>query len=263
MEIRKRCKGCQFWEHLEFDQGTCFFNPPAVLPDGEGGGRAVWPITNEDGRCSKWCPLGVPVSRDERLDELERCYDSLYRAHFRRGGHGSRRGSQGGDLFQELNSALWKQRIKVLEKAHDAVQERVATLEKKVARGDDLWRKGASTWEIRPAPAGGVRGLEIDGILFDELTTMKEASDANDQGGKVGQAEQGEEGPGEGCGAATEGPGTVARSAQESGAGESPRRDEEEGVQPQADDPESVSRSVRGVEKGIPLDPRTWKPYAK
>jgi len=143
------------------------------------------------------------------------------------------------------------------------LEERVATLERKVARGDDLWRKGSSTWEMRPAPAGGVRGLEVDGIFFDDLETYKEALNADDEGREASETEQSEEGQGEGSGVSPEEPGSVARAPQESGASEGPRGDAEEGGQPEAESPVDLSGPFRSVTDGILLDPKTWKPYAK
>lgn len=278
MEIRKRCKGCRHWDHLEFDQGTCFYNPPAVT---EGHG-AVWPIVNQDGRCSKWCPEGVPFNRDERLVELERCYDRLSRTVA-----GGGQGSESSPLEkvrllerhldyerQRINSLRDShmpllERVAILEKVCDALQERlnalegqvpshshswldpllerVATLEKKVARGDDLWREGSRFWEMWPRSSLGVDGLELTGIVVDELMMMKEGHDENDRYREAGETEQSEESQGEEGGGTLGEPEGVSSSSQEGGAAESSRRHEEETREPEAEGAKDVPGAVRGV----------------
>jgi hypothetical protein len=54
------CRGCIFWQHVEFTIGRCRRFPPRALPKESDDARSVWSETYQDDWCGEHKPMNTP-----------------------------------------------------------------------------------------------------------------------------------------------------------------------------------------------------------
>lgn len=173
--MKKVCDTCRFWFSgvLHYPTGDCRCECPSVLADADTlKPVTVWPQTMAKAFCGEWISATELAAQAFAFDLPSHCHpvfdDLTERVEKleKKGGQKAESGSWLDEAFLKLYSAKWEQRIDVLEKAHDALQERMAMHEQK-------WEKGSSKWEFRPVAdlPPGVDGLEVTGVIIDEIHT--------------------------------------------------------------------------------------------